>query len=198
MSYWSVGSRAAGWHGRSGPPAHTITISPGRAIVGRTIGYRPDFPLDRRAGRLYKGRAALPVAVRLCSWVSPLSAARDKKGNLPVLKPILVGTATFVILCVGFYVVLTNSHIDIFPGIETERDFETGKIVRKETTVSLLDAGRPKELDGQGAELTAGGTVVEVLVVLVLPLVLGAAAFWITRKMTARKPAGAPAPAKSE
>jgi len=108
-----------------------------------------------------------------------------------VLKAIIVGAATFVVLCAGSYVVLSNSHIDIFPGIETARDFETGKLVRKETTISLLDAGRPRSLDGEGAELTAGGYVVEVLVVLVLPLVLGAIAFWIASRMAAAKPAGA-------
>lgn len=105
-----------------------------------------------------------------------------------MLKAIIVGAVTFVVLCVGIYVVLINSHIDIFPGVETTRDFDTDKLVRKETTVSLLDVSRGSLLDDERAELTAGGTIVEVLVVLVLPLILGVVAFWITRKMTASKP----------
>ena len=106
-----------------------------------------------------------------------------------MLKAIIVGAATFVVLCVGTYVVLTNSHIDIFPGVETTRDPDTDKLVQKETTVSLLDVSRGSfPEDDDRAELTAGGYIVEVLVVLVLPLMLGVVAFWITRKMTAAKP----------
>jgi len=113
-----------------------------------------------------------------------------------MLKPIIAGAATFVVLCVGFYVVLSNSHIDIFWGIETARNYETHKMEKKETTISLLDAGRPKTPDGEGAELTAGGYVVEVLVVLVLPLILGGVAFWITSKKTASKPEAPAGPEK--
>ena len=111
-----------------------------------------------------------------------------------MLKPILIGAATFVVLCAGFYVVLTNSHIDIFPGIETQRNFETNKLERREGAVSLLDVSRGIDRDGEGAELMAMGYVVEMLVVVVLPLILGAVVAFIVFRAGGRKSARAQAP----
>lgn len=94
----------------------------------------------------------------------------------------IIAAATFIVLSVGLFVVLRSSHIDIFPGIEHRMDFQTQKLVHEDGAISLLDHSRGIDMAGEGAELTAGGYVVAVLVILVLPLAIGAVVFWLLTK----------------
>jgi len=85
----------------------------------------------------------------------------NKKG-----KTIMV--ATTVVLAILIFGILTNSHIDIFPGNTLEYDVVSGQDVSGKGLISLLDHRRPG-----GNELTFFGYVIAFLVVIVGPLGVG-------------------------
>lgn len=88
-------------------------------------------------------------------------------------KRMIVAIIIAVVLGGGGYVLLANSHVDIFPCTESTYDFETKKLTTQDHTCSILDTTRPPSPDGEKAELTAAGWGVLAAVDVLLPLVIG-------------------------
>jgi hypothetical protein len=87
------------------------------------------------------------------------------------------------VLAGSFYLVLGNSHIDIFPCEVTSRDYEKKEDVKTSEVCSLLDVNRPATL-GDQSDLTGAGWAVAVLVIGVVPFFLG---FGLGHKLEKKK-----------
>jgi|GEM_PF-3207935 len=81
-------------------------------------------------------------------------------------KAALIAGITFLVTTGLMFFLCANSHIDFFPCVETERDFNAGfdpitgesPLVTKEGTCSLMDHLRSGEFDPkEKAELTGAG-----------------------------------------
>src|SRR6478735_855220 len=92
-------------------------------------------------------------------------------------KSTLIPAIVFLILAGGLFFVLTNAHVDVFSGTETEHDYFTEKDVVKEKSVSLLAVSRgDATLDAAGYATAAG-------VILVFPLIVA----WLIKKRLVKK-----------
>lgn len=79
-----------------------------------------------------------------------------------------------VVLGAGTWLLMANSHVDIFPCEKTEYDLTTHKVEGpKSATCSLIDFKPSHISEGESVKLTAAGYAVEAVVVGVIPLVIG-------------------------
>ena len=93
-------------------------------------------------------------------------------------KGTITGFIIFIILAGGLFMLLTNAHVQAFPGTAYEKtflkDFENGTIEAKEKSVSLLAVSRGD------AELNVIGYLIATLVIVGFPLLV---AYPIGRRM---------------
>jgi len=77
------------------------------------------------------------------------------------------------ILAVGTYLLLSNSHVEIFPGIEYEYDYLSDRCIEDSGNIALIDLkNEGYSSNCPDAKLTAGGYAVAVLVIGLLPLLV--------------------------
>lgn len=95
-------------------------------------------------------------------------------------KGTLIGTIIFVVIGAMWYLLLTNSHMDFFPGKETVYDYFTKTESVQERSVSLMYV-----VDGR-AELTVTGYLMAILVVLGVP---GLPAWLVARRVNKKQAA---------
>lgn len=89
----------------------------------------------------------------------------------------IISGLSFVVLSVGLYLILANSHIAIFPGIEFVYDATTGEEVPQSGLISLLAHV------SQFGELNTVGYILAGFVVLVLPAI---ASYFLGKKLGAK------------
>jgi putative flippase GtrA len=87
-------------------------------------------------------------------------------------KSLLFTVILGVILAVGTYFLLSNSHVKIFPGIEYEYDYLSDRCIEDSGNIALIDLDRSYSSDCPDAKLTAGGYIVAVIVIGLLPFLV--------------------------
>jgi len=90
-----------------------------------------------------------------------------------------------LILAVVTYLLLSNSHVEIFPGVEYDYDFNMDRCIEQSGNISLIDLKHGGfSLDCPSPKLTAGGYIVAVLVIGVLPFLVS---FLLSKKFFKQK-----------
>jgi len=99
-------------------------------------------------------------------------------------KPQIIGGVSALVLAILFYLVLSNSHIDIFPGVEYVYDYQSLLHTENGGMISLLDHSRGFRADGDYEKLNAIGYIVAFIVVVGIPAGIG---YFISKKLGAKK-----------
>lgn len=100
---------------------------------------------------------------------------------------LIVAVAVFVVLCPAMYLLMANSHIDIYPCTKTEYDFQLHSCRSPESsTCAILDLDQEGGQACERAALTPAGYAVAFVVIVGGSLALALVAGFLARNKPAK------------